>query len=133
MKDIVWGRVLSIEVDEIDDDHHKLIDIFNILNHAVTDGESPEYMTAVLEELVNCTAWHFSHEERLMLRHGYERMEEHKAIHVELMKSVRELQQRILQSDKTVSEDDIEFLEHWLTEHILTEDMRMGAYLSQVM
>ena len=133
MKDIVWGRVLSIEVDEIDEDHHKLIDIFNILNHAVAAGESPEYMTAVLEELVNCTAWHFSHEERLMLRHDYERMDEHKAIHGELMKSVRELQQRILQSDKTLSEDDIEFLEHWLTEHILTEDMRMGAYLSQVM
>jgi hemerythrin-like metal-binding protein len=133
VKDIVWGRVLSVEVDEIDEDHHKLIDIFNILNHAVAEGESPEYMTAVLEELVNCTAWHFSHEERLMLKHDYERMAEHKAIHVELMKSVRELQQRILQSDKTLSEDDIEFLEHWLTEHILTEDMRMGAYLSQVM
>jgi hemerythrin len=28
---------------------------------------------------------------------------------------------------------DIDFLERWLTEHILTEDMRMGVYLSQVM
>ena len=133
MKEIVWGRVLSIEVDEIDEDHRKLIDIFNILNHAVAERESQEYMTAVLEELVNCAAWHFSHEERLMLKHGYEGMDEHKAIHGELMKSVRGLRRRILQSDQTLSEEDIEFLEHWLTEHILTEDMRMGAYLSQVM
>ena len=132
MKDIVWGRVLSVEVNEIDEDHRKLIDIFNILNHAVAEGESPEYVAAVLEELVNCTVWHFSHEERLMLKHDYEGMEEHKAIHRELIKSIRELQQRILQADKTVADEDIEFLEHWLTEHILTEDMRMGAYLSQV-
>lgn len=133
MNDIVWGKVLSIEVDEIDDDHRKLIDIFNILNHAVAEGESPEYLAAVLEELVNCTVWHFSHEERLMLRHGYEGIEEHKAIHRELIKSVRELQQRILQADQTMSDENIDFLERWLTEHILTEDMKLGAYLSQVM
>ena len=28
--------------------------------------------------------------------------------------------------------EDIAFLERWLTEHILTEDMRLGSYLSQV-
>lgn len=133
MKDIVWGQVLSVEVDEIDEDHHKLINIFNILNHSVTEGESPDYLVAVLEELVNCAVWHFSHEERLMLKYGYQRMEEHKAIHRELIKSVKELQQRILQADKTMADEDIEFLERWLTEHILTEDMRLGSYLSQIM
>ena len=131
MRDIVWGQVLSVEVDEIDEDHHKLIDIFNILNHAFAEGESHVYLAAVLEELVNCTVWHFSHEERLMLKYGYEGMDEHKAIHRELIKSVEELQQRILQADSTMSDKDIEFLEQWLTEHILTEDMRLGAYLSQ--
>ena len=133
MRDISWGKVLSVEVDEIDEDHRKLINIFNILNHAVTEGESPDYLAAVLEELVNCTVWHFSHEERLMLKYGYGEMEEHKAIHRELIKSVEELQQRILQADETMTDEDIEFLEVWLTEHILTEDMRLGSYLSQVM
>jgi hemerythrin-like metal-binding protein len=132
VRDISWGRDLSVEVDEIDEDHRKLISIFNILNHAVTEGEPPEYLAAVLEELVNCTIWHFSHEERLMLKHGYEGLEEHKAIHRELIKSVRKLENRILRADETLTDEDIEFLEVWLTEHILTEDMRLGAYLSQI-
>ena len=132
MKDIVWGDVLSVGVEEIDEDHRKLVNIFNILNHAVTDGESPEYLTAVLEELVNCTIWHFSHEERLMLKHGYEDIEEHREIHRELIASAKELQQNLLQADETVSEDDIEILERWLTGHILTDDMRLGAHLSQL-
>ena len=68
-----------------------------------------------------------------MLEHDYQEMEEHKAVHRELIESVRQLQERILQADKTMTEEDIEFLEVWLTEHILTEDMRMGSYLSQVM
>ena len=133
MKDIVWGDVLSIGIDEIDEDHRKLVNIFNILNHSVKEGASPEYLAAVLEELINCTVWHFSHEERLMLKYGYEGTEEHKAEHQELIKSVKELQQKILQADKLVADEDIESLERWLTGHIFSADMKFGSYLAQVM
>jgi hemerythrin len=133
VKDIVWGDILSVEVDEIDEDHRKLVNIFNILNHSVMAGEPREYLVAVLDELINCTVWHFSHEERLMLKYGFEAIEEHKAVHQELIKTARKLQQEILQAEKPVAEEDIEFLECWLTEHILTADMKLGAYLSQVM
>ena len=133
MKDIVWSHILSVEVDEIDEDHRKLVNIFNILNHAVTEGESPEYLAAVLAELINCTVWHFSHEERLMLKYGYQGIEEHKADHQELIKGVKEVQEEILQANEPVSEEHIVFLERWLTEHILTSDMRLGSYLSQAM
>ena len=57
MKDIVWSATLSVEVREIDDDHQKLVDLFNMLNHAVTGSESADYIEAILEELISCTAW----------------------------------------------------------------------------
>jgi hemerythrin-like metal-binding protein len=133
VKDLVWSNVLSVGVDEIDEDHRKLVKIFNVLNHSVMERESPEYLAAVLEELINCTVWHFSHEERLMLKHGYEGLADHKAQHQELIKSAKQLQQEILQADKPVAEEHLVFLERWLTEHILTTDMRLGSYLSQVM
>ena len=133
VKDIVWDSLLSVGVDEIDDDHRKLVNLFNMLNHSVAEGDSPEYLEAVLEELINCTAWHFSHEERLMLKYGYEAFAEHKAEHQDLIESARELQQKILQAAHLVKDEDIAFLERWLTEHILTSDMRMGAYLAMEM
>lgn len=133
MKDLVWGSVLSVEVDEIDEDHRKLLDLFNMLNHALADGESPEYLAAILEELISCTIWHFSHEERLMVKYGYDEIDEHKEIHRELIKGARELEQNSVQVGKAISDDDIVFLERWLTEHILTDDMRLGAYLVQAM
>ena len=89
MKDLVWDHVLSVGVDEVDDDHRKLVDLFNMLNHSLTEGDAPEYLAAVLEELINCTAWHFSHEERLMLKYGYEGIAEHKEEHQELIKSAK--------------------------------------------
>ena len=133
MKDIVWSDVLSIGVDEIDEDHRKLVDIFNVLNHAVAEGDSREYLAAVLEELINCTIWHFSHEERLMLKYGYDGLEEHKAEHHELVDSVKALQQKVLQMDRPMAEEEINFLARWLTGHILSTDMQLGSYLSEVM
>ena len=133
MKDIVWDHVLSVGIDEIDEDHRILVDLFNILNHSVTEGETPEYLAAVLDELIKCTAWHFSHEERLMLKYGYEGLAEHKTEHQELIESAKELQQKILQSSKLVADDELVFLERWLTAHILTADMRLGSFLNEVM
>ncbi len=132
MKEIAWDNLLSVGDDEIDDDHRRLIDLLNILNHAVMEGEAPIYLAAVLEELINCTVWHFSHEERLMLKTGYEGYADHKAEHQELIKSVKALQQTILEAGKQMVSDDIEFLEHWLSEHILSTDMKLGTFLAEV-
>lgn len=92
------------------------MNIFNVLNHAVMEGESPDYLAATLEELINCTVWHFSHEERLMLKYRYAETEEHKAEHRELITSAKELQKKILQADEPVANEHIEFLERWLTD-----------------
>jgi hemerythrin len=133
MKDLVLDQTLIIGIDEIDDDHGKLINLFNILNHSVTEGAATDYVEAVLEELINCTIWHFSHEERLMLKHGYDAYEEHKADHQDLVDGVRELQQKFLQTGKLDEKEHLEFLERWLTEHILVADIRLGSFLIEVM
>ena len=133
MKDLVLDNTLIIGIDEIDDDHGKLINLFNILNHSVTEGAATDYVEAVLDELVNCTIWHFSHEERLMLKYGYDAYEEHKADHQDLIDSVRKLQKKFLQTGKLEEKEHLEFLERWLTEHILVDDIRLGSYLIEVM
>ena len=136
MKDIVWDDALSVSVYEIDKDHRKLVKILNSLNHSVAQGETPNHQAAILDELIKCTVLHFNNEERLMLMYDYDEIEEHKAEHHKLIKSFNrtmKLQQEILQADIPVLDEDIEFLERWLTEHILTADMRLGSYLSQVM
>jgi hemerythrin-like metal-binding protein len=133
MKDLVWDKTLSVDVPEIDEDHRRLVDLFNLLNHSVVEGDAPDYIEAVMDELISCTAWHFKHEERLMLKYGYEGLLEHKSEHEELIASATALQQKLLQESKPVLSDDIQFLEHWLTGHILGADRDLGAYLCAVM
>ena len=132
MKDLVWGEGLRVGVDEIDEDHRRLVELFNMLSHSVAEGDAPEYLAAVLNELVNCTVWHFSHEERLMLKYGYEGFEDHKMEHEELIRNVRKLQ-HLVEADKLVTADDIVFLEKWLTGHILSTDTDLAAFLTGVL
>jgi len=131
VKDLVWGEILSVGVDEIDDDHRKLVDLFNMLSHSLTEGAAKEYLNAVLDELVHCTTWHFSHEERLMIQYGYKGFAEHRAEHEELLRSVRKLQ-HVIQAGKDIDTKDIEFLEQWLTGHIFSTDMKLGSFLVDV-
>lgn len=133
MKDIVWNNTLSVEVEEIDDDHRKLVELFNILTHAVADGDSDAYIDAVLEELITCTIWHFRHEERLMIKHAYPQYEAHRAEHAELVDSAQALQCELRDQKRPISAEDIRFLDRWLTGHILSTDMDLGAYLAEEM
>lgn len=128
MKELVWDEVLSVENDEIDNDHRILVDLFNLLGRSVLAGEDRQYVEVLLEELIRCTAWHFCHEERLMLKAGYGDLEEHRQEHLDLMDSVRDLQREILKTGK-LEEQEFEFLEQWLTGHILAADMKFGEFL----
>lgn len=129
MKELVWDNTLSVGIPEIDEDHRRLVDLFNILKRSALEGDPTTYIEAVMEELISCTVWHFKHEERLMLKYGYDGMQEHQSEHEELIASAKELQQKLLQEDTELSSEDIEFLEHWLTGHILGTDMDLGSYL----
>lgn len=133
MKKITWDESLSVDGGEIDEDHRRLVDLFNMLSRAVEEGDAAEYIDAVLEELVSCTIWHFRHEERLMLMYKYDGLEAHKDEHNDLIDSVRELQQKFHKENKLLINEDIEYLEDWLTQHILGQDMRLGFYLMDVM
>ena len=133
MKDIIWDDSLNVDVEEIDEDHRRIIDLFNILSHSVAEGDQAEYIEAVLEELINCTIWHFSHEERLMLLYKYEGLEEHKREHGELINSVIMLQKKFHKENKQLANEDVEYLANWLTEHIVRYDMNLGLYLMGVM
>lgn len=129
MKNIVWDESLSVDGGEIDEDHRRLVDLFNILAHAVAEGGAADYIEALLEELISCTIWHFRHEERLMVLYKYEGIQQHKDEHRDLIESVRELQQKFHKENRLLTSGDIEYLEEWLTAHIIGQDMKLGYFL----
>ncbi|MFW5723244.1 MAG: bacteriohemerythrin [Halochromatium sp.] len=133
MKELLWDKTLSVDVPEIDQDHRRLLELFNRLGHAAEEGEPQASIEAIMDELISCTDWHFRHEERLMERYGYPGLPAHQAEHQDLLASGKALQQQLRRSGVPPSAREIAFLEHWLTGHIYGADMAMGGYLAETM
>jgi len=133
VREFVWDQLLSVEVEEIDADHRRLIDLFNLLARAVGERREPAYVAALLEELIVSTEAHFRHEERLMIGHDYLERDAHAAEHQELIDAVRAMQKTFLASGRGLEQKGLDYLEHWLTEHILVADMRLGTFIAGVL
>ena len=133
MKELDWDSSLDVGVDEIDDDHRRMVKLFNLLAHAVSNGDEPDYQEALLDELIAYTVWHFRHEERLMLKYAYDDRDTHQQQHRELIAGVTEIREKFLEGGRQLLEEDVEYLERWVTAHIIHTDKKMGAYLATAM
>lgn len=130
MPRITWCDALSVGFPAIDNDHKKLIKLFNDA-HGPADGSiSRESVEKVLTELIDYTYWHFTHEETLMEEHDYDNIEAHKLQHRELADNARELHTQFVAGDETVVDVLLPFLRNWLVNHILGPDKRLGDFLT---
>lgn len=126
-----WSEDLSVGFAQIDDDHKKLITLVNDLADALAEGHASEAVEDVLENLLDYTAWHFRHEERLMQTYGYPGYLAHKTQHEELAQAAGDLHAKFLDGDPGVAEELLPFLKEWLTGHILGTDKETGRFLAE--
>lgn len=131
MEDLLKEAGISQAISVIDDEHRRLIALFKMLGRSIRAGDSIEYIGALLDELIRYTISDFLHEEILMFKTGYHALDEHLAEHERLLERVSELQQAFRQPGGIITEQDIHFLEHGLTGHILGADLALGNYLTQ--
>jgi hemerythrin-like metal-binding protein len=127
---ITWSKELSVGFKAIDDDHRKLIAIFNDAHEAAKGSSSRDFIEKLLTELIEYTQWHFDHEEGLMEQHGYDMIERHKLEHQELADNAKMLYAQYLAGDDTVPDVLLPFLRNWLTAHIMRSDLRLGDFLN---
>jgi hemerythrin len=130
---VEWSKDLSVGIEEIDAQHRVLVDLLNEMHDAIQERRGSAVVNDVLAKLAEYTRIHFAVEESLMRIFHYPDYEAHKAEHEELIASAKALQQKLLHEGRMVVGEDLQFLEHWLTGHILGTDKDLGAYLCERM
>jgi diguanylate cyclase (GGDEF)-like protein/hemerythrin-like metal-binding protein len=131
MHNIEWKPELSIGIESIDNDHRKLIELTNQLIGAI-DREFPqEEILAIFDELEAYTHYHFGREESFMDTHCTldemkEEIRKHKAQHRYFTGRLTVLKETLEHATKkSVSYEIVEFLLHWLIDHIINEDLKL--------
>ncbi|WP_448188304.1 bacteriohemerythrin [Azospirillum sp. sgz301742] len=130
MDHVVWDDSMSVGVGILDNDHKRLLDMFNGLLKTGVSTKSKDDLITLLEGLCDYTDVHFRREEALMERHAFPDMEAHKAAHRYFVDEVEKLR-RELRGDQTMMLriDLILLLKEWLIEHIQTTDKQYKPYM----
>jgi len=126
-----WKPEFSVGIDSIDSQHKQLIALVNRLNESMAAGRGREVLGAIFEELVAYTGRHFADEERFMTGIRYPELSAHSAIHRSLTEKVVALRGKFQNGPVANSLEVYDFLQAWLTDHILRSDQAYAAYYRQ--
>jgi hemerythrin-like metal-binding protein len=127
---VEWAHYYSVGVQEMDNDHKKLITMINTLFAAIQKGESKITITALADEMLQFTKEHFSKEETYMLQANYPGLLNQKEQHAIFLKKVNELSDKINQDKFNTSVEMLNFLNNWLIIHVCGEDQSYSSYFS---
>jgi hemerythrin-like metal-binding protein len=122
---IVWSSSYSVKVNQMDQEHQRLIDIINNLYAAMRSGRSTEAIGSILDELVAYTKTHFTHEEQLMQQANYGGLADQKRAHEALVSQLNEILDKY-RSGTALGQEIMNFLKNWLINHIQGMDKQYG-------
>ncbi len=125
-----WDESFSVGIPEIDRQHRILVDMINDLSKQAANDRGLQLMKRILQGLVDYTAFHFSYEEAMLERQGYEALERHKAKHRKLIAQVLDFQARLENNEEHIVVDLLGFLNDWLAKHIKGADKKYGEVLA---
>lgn len=124
-----WKENLMVGIEQIDEEHKKLIAIINKAYDAIVDMREREVLSEIVGDMRAYGASHFATEERLMGRYAYPRTKVHRALHDDFIVAAA-LADKLLAAGEAVEPTRLfRFLADWLNRHILVEDKRLADYI----
>ena len=125
---IKWRDSYSVGVEEIDEEHKMLVEIINELFTIVRDKGNVKDSAICIDKLIEYTVKHFADEEAMMEKADFPLINEHKAIHGNLLNTVTIFKRRIEDEEEMATQEFYIFLRDWLLTHILEEDMKYKGH-----
>ena len=128
---IAWSSDFALGIEELDEQHKKLVGMINALDASTHEEYSAENVRKLLGELNAYVRDHFSFEERLMAGGGCteELVTRHTGEHAYFRSVLRDLTADFETGRTGITVTLIEYLVHWLLHHIVVVDRAMANQL----
>ncbi len=127
---IPWNDNFNTDIETIDKQHRKLVDIINKLATQFAYNANNININNIFNELVDYTNYHFDSEELIWNKYFNNKKseDEHKKTHKSFIEQLHKLINKEKNSSgEEIAENILEFLVQWLVSHILESD-RFMAY-----
>jgi hemerythrin len=128
-----WGDHFFTGIEDIDAQHHVLVDLINHLGDLLSkvDRVNDADTEAVVKELTAYSQYHFSNEESMMEQVGLDaqHIAQHKQFHLDFLNEVTQLKNV---TGDHAAENLLKFLTYWLAYHILGTDQSMARQVAAI-
>jgi len=127
-----WKDIPGIAEVDFDEQHKKLFDMADEIQHAMHEGSGDTILHEHLADMISFTQAHFGAEEQSMRTHNYPGLDKHKREHDRLIEQIMDLQNKLQEGGKVFSMDVIYFLRYWIMNHVTNSDTAYDAYLERI-
>jgi hemerythrin-like metal-binding protein len=132
MEKITWDDSFNIQVDVIDQQHRRLVELMNRLIAIQDEKASDDEIAEILGAMTNYLGYHFDTEEQLMIDRGYPELESHREEHQTFVTQTANFIATYRQSGVSLKSDILLFLKEWLVEHIVKTDAHFGQFMKDI-
>jgi len=129
MQPIQWKEQFKIDVQEIDEQHKVLLDIFNQIVTSVEKKNEWQATSSIVDSLIHHAYRHFTTEERYMIKHMYPDLPVHIDKHLDFIKKVTTMTQEVKANSPDKQREMVTFLAKWYYDHVLVTDKKYSQYL----
>ena len=133
---LTWSADFETGHDEVDRQHHYLIDLINEVAPLMANAgdRAPDGISDLFDQLLDYADLHFATEERLMNQRDIDprHTTEHRASHRRFVTDIREMVAAYLSGTVVGGRELLGFLTHWLAFHILSEDQALARQLHAI-
>ncbi len=124
-----WEDTYYVNIDSLDRQHKKIVDLINNAHKELTEGARPDESRKIIEELLDYTEYHFKFEEKLLEKYSYPVINSHKKQHKNLCEKVSLLKNDLEKGRDIEPLDLLAFLVDWLQDHIVGSDKKYSNLL----
>jgi hemerythrin len=127
-----WSDDFSVGMDRVDQQHHWLVDMTNLLHEELgRETLDRRFVQHALEGLVDYTVNHFILEEELFQRCNYPGAQAHKQLHDRFTATIMQVLTDF-EAGGDVGSGVLDLLKNWLTQHILIADKAYMPYVGNL-
>lgn len=132
---LVWDESFVLGIDEIDEQHRKLVEQFTRFSEAIQEGSDVKILSEMTDFMVEYAQFHFTTEERYMQLYDYPGIAGQLSEHAEFTRYSEDLVQRI-RSEGASREISLALagkMVRWLIRHIRSFDREMVDFIKKRM
>ena len=129
---IPWKDEFSLGIQEIDEQHKRMLSIINKLNNLFQDEKysNQEEIKNIIKEMADYAEYHFATEEKYFEIFSYENMTSHIEVHNQYRQKIKDWREYYnTSSDRKVFFEISEYLQSWWTWHINNTDRDYVPFL----